>query len=123
VFFVPLMRRGVSARTSTTTKGAFPRTAATLLLAVGALLLTGCQPVYVVSRPVDVTPVHAPITEAASGNSAGMDLHFGFATFGITCATDSAGDSTRGTAALMCTWRTTPRLRASWGLPAWPSDD
>jgi hypothetical protein len=109
VFFVPLMRRGVSARTSTTTKGAFPRTAATLLLAVGALLLTGCQPVYVVSRPVDVTPVHAPITEAASGKSAGMDLHFGFATFGITCATDSAGDSTRGTAALMCTWRTGSR--------------
>jgi hypothetical protein len=58
---------------------------------------------------VDVTAVHAPITEEASGNSAGMDLHFGFATFGISCATDSAGDGKRGTAALMCTWRTTPR--------------
>jgi hypothetical protein len=87
-------------------KAAFPRTAATLLLAGGALLLTGCQPAYVVNRTVDITPVHAPIT---SGNSAGMDLHFGFATFGITCATDSAGDSARGTAALMCTWRTASR--------------
>lgn len=90
-------------------KGSFARTAAALLLAGGALLLTGCQPVYVVNRTVDVTPDRAPITGAAAGNSAGMDLHLGSATFGITCATDSAGDSTRGTAALMCTWRTAPR--------------
>lgn len=109
MFFAPLMRRGLSSHRRTMMKGSLPRTAATLLLAGGALLLTGCQPVYVVNRTVDVTPVRAPITEAASGNSAGMDLHFGFATFGITCATDSAGDSTRGTAALMCTWRTASR--------------
>jgi hypothetical protein len=108
VFFVQLMRRGSTAHTSMV-KGSLPRTAAMLLLAAGAMLLTGCQPVYVVSRTVDVTPDHAPITEEASGNSAGMDLHLGSATFGITCATDSAGDSTRGTAALMCTWRTAPR--------------
>jgi hypothetical protein len=38
-----------------------------------------------------------------------MDLHFLDATFGITCAADSIGDSTRGTAALMCTWRTGTR--------------
>jgi hypothetical protein len=89
--------------------GSLPRTAATLLLAGGALLVTGCQPVSVLNRTVDVTPASTPVTEAASGHSAGMDLHLGSATFGITCATDSVGDSSRGTAALMCTWRTAAR--------------
>jgi hypothetical protein len=101
------MRRAVFARMSSLLKSAFRLTAATLLLAGGALGLTGCQSVAALNRTVDVTPVPAPVTEA--GDSAGMDLHFGHATFGLTCATDAAGDSTRGTAALMCTWRTSPR--------------
>ncbi len=109
MFVVPLMRRALSAYPSTMVKDSLPRTAAKLLLAGGALLLTGCQPVSVLNRTVDVTPAPAPVTEAVSGPSAGMDLHFLDATFGITCATDSVGDSTRGTAALMCTWRTGPR--------------
>lgn len=106
MFAVPLMRRAWSARLVT---GSLPRTAATLLLGCGALLLTGCQPVSLLNRTVDVNPSPAPATAAAPGLSAGMDLHFLDATFGITCATDSVGDSTRGTAALMCTWRTGPR--------------
>jgi hypothetical protein len=109
VFVVPLRRRAVSAYLSTMMESSLPRTAATLLLAVGALFLTGCQPISVLNRTVDVTPAPAPVTEADSGHSAGMDLHFLDATFGITCATDSVGDSTRGTAALMCTWRTGAR--------------
>lgn len=109
MFAVPLMRRVLSARMRTMVRGSLPRTAAALLLGGGALLLTGCQPVSVLNRTVDVTPAPAPVTEAASGHSAGMDLHFLDATFGITCATDSVGDSTRGTAALVCTWRTDPR--------------
>ncbi|QCB97420.1 hypothetical protein E5206_11240 [Arthrobacter sp. PAMC25564] len=80
-----------------------------ILLAGGALFLTGCQPVSVLNRTVDVTPATAPGTEAASGHSAGMDLHFLDTSFGITCATDSVGDSSRGTAALICSWRTAPR--------------
>jgi hypothetical protein len=109
VFAVPLMRRALSADLGTMVKDSRPRTAAKLLLAGGALLLTGCQPVSVLNRTVDVTTAPAPASEAASGHSAGMDLHFLDATFGITCATDSVGDSTRGTAALMCSWRTGPR--------------
>ncbi|MCU1532172.1 MAG: hypothetical protein JWO49_1743 [Arthrobacter sp.] len=97
----------MSARMSTGMKNTFSVTAATLFLAGGALVLTGCQPGSALNRTVDVTPVPAPVIEA--GKSAGMDLHFGHATFGITCTTDSAGDSSRGTAALMCTWRTAPR--------------
>lgn len=84
------------------------RSAATLLLAGAALLLTGCEPVPVLNRTVDVTPVPVPAAPAGPGPSAGMDLHFLDATFGITCATDSVGDSARGTAALMCSWRTGP---------------
>lgn len=105
----PLRRRAASAPLGATMKSSLTRTGATFLLAGGALLLTGCQPVSVLNRTVDVTPAPAPVTEATSGHSAGMDLHFLDATFGITCATDSVGDSTRGTAALMCTWRTAPR--------------
>ena len=108
MFAVPLMRRALSAFPSTMVKDSLPRTAAKLLLAGGALLLTGCQPVSVLNRTVDVTPAPAP-ARAASGHSAGMDLNFLDATFGIACATDSVGDSTRGTAALMCSWRTVPR--------------
>ena len=106
---VPLRPRAVTELGSTRAKGSLPRTVATLLLAGGALLLAGCEPVSVLNRTVDVTPAPAPVTEAAPGHSAGMDLHFLDATFGITCATDSVGDSTRGTAALVCTWRTAPR--------------
>ncbi|WP_427007379.1 hypothetical protein [Pseudarthrobacter sp. H2] len=98
----------MSAHLTTMMTDSLPRTAARLLLAGGALLLTGCQPVSVLNRTVDVTPSPAPAREAASGHSAGMVLHFLDARFGITCATDSVGDSTRGTAALMCTWRTGP---------------
>jgi hypothetical protein len=36
-------------------------------------------------------------------------LTLGSVTFGFTCAVDSVGDTTRGTAALMCNWRTTHR--------------
>jgi hypothetical protein len=100
-----LMKRAVSVRV-TTIKGFFPLTAAALLLAGGALVLTGCQSGSVLNRTVDVTPVPAPVTEAASGRSAGLELHLGDAAFGISCATDSVGDGTRGTAAVMCTWRT-----------------
>lgn len=84
----------------------FLRTATKLLIAGGALLLTACQPLPILNRTVDVTPVPVPDPPAVPGHSAGMDLHFLDATFGITCATDSVGDSTRGTAALMCSWRT-----------------
>jgi hypothetical protein len=103
------MRRAVSARMRTGRKSAFPLTAVTFLLAAGALVLTGCQSASALNRTVDVTPVPAPVPGAASDRSAGMELHFGHATFGITCATDSAGDGSRGTAALMCTWRTDRR--------------
>lgn len=85
--------------------GHFLRTAAKLLLAGGVLLITACQPIPILNRTVDVTPVPVPETPAAPGHSAGVDLHFLDATFGITCATDSVGDSTRGTAALMCSWK------------------
>lgn len=98
MFVVPLKRISFSACRL--------RTAATLVLAGAALLLTGCEPVSVLNRTVDVTPVPVPAQSAAPGQSAGLDLHFLDATFGITCATDSVGDSTRGTAALMCSWRT-----------------
>lgn len=101
MFVVPLRRVAFSPH--------FLRTAAALLLAGGVLLLTGCQPLSVLNRTVVVTPVPVPVTPAAPGPSAGVDLHFLDATFGITCATDSVGDSTRGTAALMCSWRTGPR--------------
>lgn len=101
-----LMKRAVSVRVTTNIKGFFPLTAAALLLAGGALVLTGCQSGSVLNRTVDVTPVPAPVTEAASGRSAGLELHLGDAAFGISCATDSVGDGTRGTAAVMCTWRT-----------------
>lgn len=90
------------------------RTAFALILAGGALLLTGCQsPGTDFDRALDVTPAQetaapTPTPEAAkpSTPSAGLDLHFGPASFGISCATDSAGDSTSGTAALMCSWKT-----------------
>jgi hypothetical protein len=94
---------------STGRKSSLPLTAVTFLLAAGALALTGCQSASALNRTVDVTPVPDPVTGVASDRSAGMELHFGHATFGLTCATDSAGDGTRGTAALMCTWRTDPR--------------
>jgi hypothetical protein len=97
-----LMKRAVSVRVTTNIKGFFPLTAAALLLAGGALVLTGCQSASVLNRTVDV----APVTETASGRSAGLELHLGDVAFGINCATDSVGDGTRGTAALMCTWRT-----------------
>lgn len=100
VLVVPLRRFALPAH--------FLRTAAVLLLAGGAVLLSGCQPVSVLNRTVDVTPVPIPETPEPPGHFAGVDLHFLDATFGITCATDSVGDSTRGTAALMCSWRTGP---------------
>lgn len=85
-----------------------PRLAATLVLACGALALTGCQdPAPQLDRALDVTALpatSAPSTAAAP--TAGLDLHFGPATFGITCAADSAGDTQGGTAALMCSWKT-----------------
>lgn len=100
MFFVQLRRIALPAYVS--------RTAAVLLLSGGAMLLSGCQPVSVLNRTVDVTPVPASVAPVPPGHSAGLDLHFLDATFGITCATDSVGDSTRGTAALMCSWRTGP---------------
>lgn len=77
-----------------------------LVLASVTLLLTACGPVPILNRTVDVTPVPVPAESTAPGHSAGLDLHFLDATFGITCATDSVGDSSRGTAALMCSWKT-----------------
>lgn len=82
------------------------RTVTTLVLAGVALLLSGCGPAPILNRTVDVTPVPVPAESTVPGHSAGLDLHFLDATFGITCATDSVGDSSRGTAALMCSWKT-----------------
>jgi hypothetical protein len=90
-----------------------PRVTAVLALACGALVLTGCQasgPGF--DRTLDVTPVptaSAPASETTTAPTAGLDVHFGPATFGITCATDSAGDSSHGTAALMCSWKSGDR--------------
>jgi hypothetical protein len=89
-------------------KNPFPRRVAALLLAAGSLFVTGCQSVPALNRPVYVTPID-PTQKEGSGQSAGVDVPFGSATFGITCATESVGDSTRGTAALMCTWKTATR--------------
>jgi hypothetical protein len=88
-----------------------PRIAAALVLASGALLLTGCQATPQFDRALDVTalPPAASAPPAAPAPTAGLDVHFGAATFGITCATDSAGDSAHGTAALMCSWKSAGR--------------
>lgn len=87
------------------------------MLAGGALLLTGCQsPGTQFDRALDVTtapqgavPAATPAADKTSAPTAGLDLHFGASTFGITCATDSAGDGTQGTAALMCSWKSGTR--------------
>jgi hypothetical protein len=85
-----------------------PRIAAVFALTAGALLLTGCQasgPSF--DRTLDVTAFPQATAPASSpAPTAGLDLHFGAATFGITCATDSVGDSTSGTTAVMCSWKT-----------------
>lgn len=85
------------------------RALAVLLFSVSALALTGCQSDPGFDRSVSLTTIPAPDFEPAPEKSAGLDLHFGGSTFGFTCATDSAGDTTRGTAALICTWSTSPR--------------
>ena len=100
---------GLISRPNVRRKNAFARRAAVLLLAVTTLLLTGCQTAPVLNRTVYVTPTAPPAADEGSGHSAGMDVPFGSVTFGITCGADSVGDSTRGTAALMCTWRTEHR--------------
>jgi hypothetical protein len=83
-----------------------PRITAALIVVASALLLTGCQgSAPDLDRTVDVTT--RPTTPAETPTpSAGLDLHFGSATFGITCATDSVGDGTGGTAAMVCSWKT-----------------
>lgn len=89
-----------------------PRIAAVLALACGALVLTGCQgPAPAFDRALDVTALPAATSAPATtpAPTAGLDLHFGASTFGITCATDSAGDSQSGTAALMCSWKSGTR--------------
>jgi hypothetical protein len=106
---VVLTARGLISRPSMRRKNGFPPRAAALLLAVGTLLLTGCQTAPVLNRTVYVTPAAPPAADEGSGHSAGMDVPFGSVTFGITCGADSVGNSTRGTAALMCTWRTEHR--------------
>lgn len=106
---VVLTARGLISRPIMRRKFAFAPRAAALFLAVGTLLLTGCQTAPVLNRTVYVTPAAPPATDDGSGHSAGMDVPFGSVTFGITCGADSVGDSTRGTAALMCTWRTEHR--------------
>lgn len=106
---VVLTARGLILRPKAPRKDAFARRVAVLLLSVGTLLLTGCQTAPVLNRTVYVTPTATPAAEEDSGHSAGVDVPFGSVTFGITCGADSVGDSTRGTAALMCTWRTEHR--------------
>jgi hypothetical protein len=87
------------------------RIAAALALGCGALLLTGCQgSASQFDRALDVTALPQEAAPASSpAPTAGLDLHFGAATFGINCATDSVGDSTSGTTAVMCSWKTRGR--------------
>lgn len=87
------------------------------LAVAAAMLLTGCQAgtpefartLSVTSLPsvTDATPKDAPETDP--GQSVGLDLHFGATSFGLNCSTDSLGDSTRGTAAVICSWTNQPR--------------
>jgi hypothetical protein len=89
-----------------------PRIVAALALACGALALTGCQSsAPQLDRALDVTalPTSASLPATTPAPTAGLDVHFGPATFGITCATDSAGDGSHGTAALMCSWKSGDR--------------
>lgn len=95
-------------------KNSTPRIAAVLALAAGALLLTGCQSTPRLDRTLDVTalptaPASTPAPATPAPQTAGLDLHLGASTFGITCATDSAGDTKSGTAALMCSWKSADR--------------
>ncbi|MET4143920.1 hypothetical protein [Arthrobacter sp. UYCo732] len=88
-----------------------------LALAATAALMTGCQsaaPEF--DRALDVTALpgdggdRVRATEGQTrGHSAGFDLHFGAAAFGLTCSTDADGDSSRGIAAVVCTWTNEPR--------------
>jgi hypothetical protein len=90
-----------------------PRIAAALALTVGALLLTGCQagtPEFDRTLSVTTLPSMSDVEpENAPGPSAGLDLHFGPAAFGLECSTDSVSDNSGGTAAVMCTWTNSPR--------------
>lgn len=86
-----------------------PRILAALLLGAAALTLTGCQSGPGFDRTVNLTTLTDPEFAPEPEKSLGLDLHFGGNTLGFTCATDSAGDSTRGTAALICSWNTVPR--------------
>lgn len=78
------------------------------LTVAAAVFLTGCQTASEFDRALYVTALPAD-AEKAHGQSAGFDVHFGPAAFGLTCSTDTVGDSARGTAAVICTWTTEPR--------------
>lgn len=81
------------------------RILAVLMAASGALALSGCQAPAVLDRTVSLTSLPDEAFTPDDDDSAGLDLRFGSTVFGITCATESSGDSTRGTAALVCSWK------------------
>lgn len=102
------VRRGPASRhMSSLHPAGLGRLLAGVLIAGGALVLTGCQEVALY-RTVYITPAPSPEFIPDPNESAGFDLHFGAASFKFTCATDSVGDSARGTAAIICTWHFTP---------------